>query len=300
MKTNDLFKSTLCLFVALVCHVAWAQDFVTPEAGKCYKIKGTHSTNPWLTATVENGGIDVAANEADAAVYLRTETGGLQAVATGKYMGTGGNGSQISLVDAEAAVSIEAASDGKMYIKTGGRYLYNNQADYTREAGNLTAASTEAPMWGFILVEDEVETRTYTINIEGDQTIKIGDVTYSNGQTYETEGAVSKSDIIVVAPEGQFAAVSIDDANSTINVYFAAIPTQPTTAAYTNAVLYPTQQTAVGTAVTTESNGVYTLSNNVLAASYVKMGTPSTSPVLRPWISCLVPSPSPWLSVTEM
>ena len=42
--------------------------------------------------------------------------------------------------------------------------------------------------------------------------------------------------------------------------------------AYTNAVLYPAQQTAVGAAVATESNGVYTLSNNVLAASYVKMG----------------------------
>lgn len=59
MRTNNLFKSTLCLFMALVCHVAWAQDFVTPEVGKQYKIKGTHATNPWLTATVEGGGIDV-------------------------------------------------------------------------------------------------------------------------------------------------------------------------------------------------------------------------------------------------
>ena len=39
----------------MVCNVAWAQDFVTPEVGKQYKIKGTHATNPWLTATVAGG-----------------------------------------------------------------------------------------------------------------------------------------------------------------------------------------------------------------------------------------------------
>lgn len=142
----------LSLLLGLVCNVVWAQDYVTPEAGKHYKIKGLHGTNPWLTATVENGGIDVSANEADAGIYLRTEQG-LQAVETGKFIGTGGNGSQISLVDSEAEVILEAASNGMMYIKTGGRYLHNNQPDYTREGGKN---ASQQNMWGFIEVEVEV------------------------------------------------------------------------------------------------------------------------------------------------
>ena len=117
-----------------------------------------------------------------------------------------------------------------------------------------------------------VEKKTYTINIEGGQTIKIGDKTYRDGDTYATEGTLKKGDITVVAPNGQFAAVSIDDVKGTVNVYFATIPDQTASATYTNAVVYPLQQTAVGTAQSTESNGVYTLSNNVLAASFAKMG----------------------------
>ena len=114
MKRQNFLRSTLCLLLGLVCHVVWAQDFVTPETGKHYKIKGTHSTNPWLTATVESGGIDVSANEADAGIYLKTEKG-LQAIATSKYIGT--SGSQISLVDAEAEVTLEADDKGRYYIK---------------------------------------------------------------------------------------------------------------------------------------------------------------------------------------
>ena len=114
--------------------------------------------------------------------------------------------------------------------------------------------------------------RTYTINIPDGQTLKIGNETYANGDTYTTEGAVSKSDITVVAPKGQFAAVAIDDEACTINVYFATLPTQPATVAYTNAVLYPAQQEIVGVAKIEEEEGVYTLSNNVLAASFMRLG----------------------------
>ena len=117
-----------------------------------------------------------------------------------------------------------------------------------------------------------VQKKTYTINIEGGQTIKIGDKTYSDGDTYATEGTLKKGDITVVAPNGQFAAVSIDDVNGVVNVYFATIPNQTASATYTNAVVYPLQQTAVGAAQSAESNGVYTLRNNVLAASFAKMG----------------------------
>ena len=114
--------------------------------------------------------------------------------------------------------------------------------------------------------------RNYAVVMPEGYTIKIGEQTYKNGDTYTIEGSVKKSDITVVAPEGQFAAVAINDVAQTITVYFAQIPEQPATVAYTNAVLYPAQQEAVGVAVLTANEGVYTFSNNVLAASYVKLG----------------------------
>ena len=147
------------------------------------------------------------------------------------------------------------------------RYFVCNASkdgDYVNQTnGNITVTG----------LDPYVEKKTYTINIEGGQTIKIGDKTYSNGDTYAaTEGTVNKGDITVVAPNGQFAAVSIDDVKGTISVYFATIPDQTTSATYQVPVLYPAQQNVVGNAQAAESNNVYTLSNNVLAASFAKMG----------------------------
>ena len=138
--------------------------FVAPEAGKFYKIKGTHSTNPWLTTTVEGGGIDVAGEEAGAGVYYYNGTS-LKAV-TGKYIGTNSN-NQISLINNAHETTIEDADKGRYYIKTGGRYLYNNQPDYTREAGNLTATgNAEHPKWGFIEVPG-LEWADITLELNG-------------------------------------------------------------------------------------------------------------------------------------
>ena len=114
--------------------------------------------------------------------------------------------------------------------------------------------------------------RVYTISIPDGNTIKIGDETFANGDTYTIEGSVSKSDITVVAPEGQFAAVAVDDEAATITVNFVTLPVLPDCQAYTNAVVYPAQQDAVGAAVATEDNGTYVLSNNVLAAGFMKVG----------------------------
>lgn len=50
---------------------------------------------------------------------------------------------------------------------------------------------------------------------------------------------------------------------------YADIKQQPATVVYSNAAVYPEQQTLVGEAKATEEDGVYTLSNNVLAASFV-------------------------------
>lgn len=111
----------------------------------------------------------------------------------------------------------------------------------------------------------------YTITITGGDHISIGGTEYANGSTYATDHSLSKSDIVAPHVDGKFAVVSIDDASETIKVSYAAIPAQPATEAYTNAVLYPAQQENVGEAVASESDGAYTLSNKVLAASFVRV-----------------------------
>ena len=155
-----------------------AVEISIPEVGKYYKIKGSHSTNPWLTAVVEGGGIDVAANEVNAGIFQVTENG-LRELFTGKYIGT--IGSQITLVDDANTTTIEVSGDGRYVIKNGGRYLYNNQADYTREAANLTAVANnpDAPKWNFIEV-----TPLFTINndFNGRGTLCYGN--WTNGQEY--------------------------------------------------------------------------------------------------------------------
>ena len=139
-------KILLLMTMVLTCVGAWAQT-TNLEVGKYYRIKGTHSTNPWLTGVVENGGIDVATNEANAGIYQWTGDN-LRELITGKYLGT--NNNQITLLDNNTYKTTIQVSDGnRLLIKNDGRYLYNNQPDYTREAGNLTAAGADAPKWYF-------------------------------------------------------------------------------------------------------------------------------------------------------
>ena len=166
------------------------------------------------------------------------------------------------------------------YTTSGGNDKYINW--YQGLDGNPLDGTNTLGLWEqnggtdagsrYTFTEVVIAERTYTISIPDGQTIKIGNDTYKDGDTYTTEGSVSKSDITVVAPEGKFAAVAIDDVACTISVYFATLPTQPATVAYTNAVLYPAQQEAVGVAKSEEKEGVYTLSNNVLAASFMRLG----------------------------
>ncbi len=131
-------------------------------------------------------------------------------------------------------------------------------------------SSDAGSKWTF--AEVVIVERTYTINLPEGISITIGNNTYNNGDTYTVVGSVTRNDITVVAPEGKFAVVVIDDEKQTITVTFVAAPEQPATAAYTNAVVYPLQQEAVGAAKAELKENVYTLSNNVLAASFIKVG----------------------------
>ena len=133
-----------------------------------------------------------------------------------------------------------------------------------------SGAADGGSRWTF--AEVEIIERNYTFSIPEGQSVKIGDATYKNGDTYTIEGSLKKEDITVVAPAGQFAAVAINDVEQTVTVYFANIPAQPATTEYVNAQVFPQQQEAVGAAVADVADGVYTLSNNVLAASFVRLG----------------------------
>ncbi|MGM9694768.1 MAG: Ig-like domain-containing protein [Alloprevotella sp.] len=124
--------------------------------------------------------------------------------------------------------------------------------------------------WTF--AEVIIRTYEYTMVLPEGVVVTIGGNTYANGETCSVEAALKKSDISVPAQEGKFAVLSINDLTETVTLTYADVPVQADKQPYANAVLYPAQQEAVGAAVATEADGVFTLENNVLAASFVKVG----------------------------
>ena len=124
----------------------------------------------------------------------------------------------------------------------------------------------------YTFTEYVIAERTYTISVPEGVTLKIGGVEYANGSTITVEGSIDKSTIAVTAPEGKFAVVSVNDVENTITVNVATLPVLPAVEKYENAWVYPKQQDNVGVANISEDNGVYVLSNKVLAAGFMKVG----------------------------
>ena len=280
MKKQHLLKSTLCLIMALVCNVAWA-DIAQ---------QWTNAPSPW-------GATDCTSYPEGVATVLESTGGKVRLAETKVTKETDGDvtikfvyssGSHklnvigVDLVDANGNVVASDYHHGTM----GGSHSNNTYTlsgvkagDYTlryfvchagKDNDSVTQTNGNITVTGLVAY---VEKFTYTISIQDAlTTIKIGESEYKDGDKLTVEGTVQKSDITVVAPEGKFAAVSVNDAEATINVYFATLPTQNESATYTNAVLYPAQQTAVGAAKSEKKDNVYTLSNNVLAASFAEMG----------------------------
>ena len=122
--------------------------------------------------------------------------------------------------------------------------------------------------WQF--AEADLQTHTYTIVAPAGTTVTVNGTAYSNGQTVTSEGRLQKSAVSASAQDGKFVIISVNDVTKTITVAYATIPEQPAATAYTNAVLYPAQQEAVGEAKVATTADTYTLYNNVLAASFVK------------------------------
>lgn len=116
----------------------------------------------------------------------------------------------------------------------------------------------------------EVHVYTYTINIGEGESVTIGDKTYTNGQTITVDGQLSPAEVSAPRKDGKFAVVNVDNDALTISVSYYDMPALRTSAPYTNAWVYPKQQDNVGVANSEVADNVYTLYNNVLAASFLK------------------------------
>ena len=193
----------------------------------------------------------------------------------------------IKFVDSKDAANyfiVNNYSDDKYEIQpvttngAGDKYLnWNGGLDFNPYDGDVTIGlwtdngSKDAGS-RYTFVEREIAERTYTITVPAGVTLKIDDEVYANGSTFTLEGALDKSRITLVASEGQFAVVSINDVDRTVTASAATLPQLPAVAKYENAWVYPKQQEDVGAAAITENNGVYIIKNNVLAASWMKVG----------------------------
>ena len=135
-----------------------------------------------------------------------------------------------------------------------------------QDNGNADAGSR------FLVTEVVIEEKIYTLDIPEGVTVKVNGTEYADGSTVAVEGSLDKSAVSVIAAEGKFAVVSINDAEKTVVVNVATLPVLPAVEKYENAWVYPKQQDNVGVAAITENDGVYILSNNVLAASWMKVG----------------------------
>ena len=298
MKTHKLLKHTLPLLLLLLSPMAWADKVqpsaTMPDGGKpehVYTMKnGNDVYSNALTAptqTAENYGLFAFYEaEVDGAYYIYSHTAKKWLTYTKAASYANGKDfvkfSDTKVEGAYFKVTNYAADNYELqpYTTSGTNDKYINW--YQGVGGNPYDGTNTLGLWQdagaadggsrYTFTEVVIAERTYTISIPDGRTIKIGNTTYKDGDTYTTEGSVDKGDITVVAPEGQFAAVAIDDVKQTINVYFATLPAQPATVAYTQAVVYPALQEAVGAAKSEENGGVYTLSNNVLAASYMRLG----------------------------
>lgn len=116
----------------------------------------------------------------------------------------------------------------------------------------------------------EVVMCTYTVSLAPGESVTINGQTYTDGQTLTVSGQLTPANVIAAQKEGKFGVVSVDNDARTISVVYYDLPELRTSEAYTNAWVYPKQQDNVGAAASERQDNVYTLYNNVLAASFLK------------------------------
>lgn len=115
----------------------------------------------------------------------------------------------------------------------------------------------------------EVQMYTYTVVLD-EGTVTINGHVLGNGETITVTGMLSSSDVVAPQKEGKFGVVNVDNEAKTISVTYYDMPALPESSPYTQAWVYPKQQDAVGTAALETKDNIYTIYNNVLAASFLR------------------------------
>lgn len=147
--------------------------------------------------------------------------------------------------------------------------LDSNPADNTNITVGLwegNASSDPGSRW----IISEVQIFTYTVTLAEGESITVNGVSYANGQKLTVDGQLSPADVVASNKAGKFAVVNVDNDARTISVTYYDMPELRKSATYENAWVYPKQQAEVGVANVELENNVYTLYNNVLAASFLK------------------------------
>ena len=120
------------------------------------------------------------------------------------------------------------------------------------------------------ITEVIIVTNTYTLNLPDGVSVVINGQSYTNGDQVTVNGTLTATDITAPEQDGKFSTIEVDNETYTVKVVYYDMPALEDSEPYTNAWLYPMQQDNVGTASLTEQDGVYTLSNKVLSASFIK------------------------------
>jgi len=122
-----------------------------------------------------------------------------------------------------------------------------------------------------------VKQYTYTVNCDDGVTVNYDGKQYKNGETISTTGTLNTGAVSVTSTTGKFATVVArlnSETTGTVTVAYHNTPSTPVAKTYTTATLYPEQQEEVGDAwlqtAIEDADTVYTLSNNVLSAAFVK------------------------------
>ena len=152
-----------------------------------------------------------------------------------------------------------------------------NEYDGSNTLGIWTdnGSSDGGSRWTFSRVM--VKQYTYTVNCDDGVTVNYGGKQYKNGETISTTGTLNTGAVSVTSTTGKFATVVArlnSETTGTVTVAYHNTPSTPVAKTYTTATLYPEQQEEVGDAwlqtAIEDADTVYTLSNNVLSAAFVK------------------------------
>lgn len=118
-------------------------------------------------------------------------------------------------------------------------------------------------------VVNEIQMYTYTVVLD-EGSVTINGKVLGNGETVTVIGMLSPSDVVASPKDGKFGVVNVDNEKKTISVTYYDMPALRESEPYTQAWVYPKQQEQVGAASIESENNVYTIYNNVLAASFLR------------------------------